>query len=81
MLLTFRRPVLLLALGGIEKMKDNEQCTAWVDKAKLLEWLEFRLGYCLLGDGGSAVDAYRDMIAYVRRMSTRITNLPDIGFR
>lgn len=62
-------------------MANNGKYEALVNKAKLLEWLEFRLGYCLLEGGGSAVDAYRDVIVYVRQMSTRVTNLPDIGLR
>lgn len=65
----------------MEKMANNGKYEALVNKAKLLEWLEFRLGYCLLEGGGSAVDAYRDVIVYVRQMSTRVTNLPDIGLR
>lgn len=65
----------------MEKMSNNGKCEALIDKTKLLEWLEFRLGCCLLEGGGSAFDAYRDVIVYVRQMSTRVTNLPDIGLR
>lgn len=61
-------------------MKNNDQCAAWIDKVKLLEWLELQL-YFSLEDGASAFDAYRDVISYVRQMSTHVRNLPDIGVR
>ena len=54
---------------------------ALVDKAALLQWLEDRAYYCVMEeDGISAFDAYRDVIAYVRRMTTHI-KIPDIGIR
>ena len=63
-------------------MEINNQCTAWIDKAALLRWLEYRAYYDVMGRNEiSAFDAYRDVIAYVSQMPTRITNLPEMGLR
>ena len=60
---------------------DNHSGEALIDKTALLKWLEYRAYYCMLEeDESSAFDAYRDVIAYVRRMTTHI-KIPDIGIR
>ncbi len=57
---------------------DHNQCHAWIDKAELLKWLEYRINYCLLAENMSARDAYRDVIAHVRLMTTHV-KMPDIA--